>query len=124
MATQDMDFIAPLATPLPPLPDTELLTPSQWTTLLAIGDTVIPRIEVSSSNSTENLTVQASEYATLVDKLKQSRTAEPDTYLPRKYLEENATSVSGLKDNIQRILGDYVREDARKGIRVILSALK
>lgn len=123
MATQELGLIAPLESPLPPLATGEVLTESQWTTLMAIGDTIIPFISTSSALSTTKLSVQESEYKAAIDKL-QELPADPHMGLCRKYLEENASSIPGVREAIQRLLSDYMPEDARRGLRVVLSALE
>lgn len=123
MTSQELGLIAPLESPLPPLAAGEVLTESQWTTLMAIGDTVIPSITASSALSTTKLSVQGSEYSASIDKLRELP-AKPEAGLYRKYLEENASSIPGVREAIQRLLSDYMPEDARKGLRVVLSALE
>lgn len=123
MASQELCLIAPLESPLPPLATGEVLTESQWTTLMAIGDTIIPFVAASSALSTTKLSVPESDYTAAVDQLKELP-AKPQAGLYRKYLEENASSIPGIRETIQRLLSDYMPEDARKGFRVILSALE
>lgn len=91
---------------------------------MAIADAVIPSIEVSSNLSNSNLCLAPSEYASAVETITQRLPAQTDPNLTQRFLQENASSVPGFRELVQRILGDYVREDARKGIRVILSALE
>ena len=92
---------------------------------MAIADTIIPSIEVSSpSDSTKQLRIEASEYTVAVEKLEKSMSRDAGGDLPRQYLKENASSVTGFRELIHRTLGDYVREDARKGISLILTALE
>jgi hypothetical protein len=124
MTTAQLNLIAPLDSPLPPPAEGEVLTDSQWTTLMAIADTVVPAIEVSSTPSAKNLSLQASDYAVAAEKLKKRLPSEVNTELPHQYLHENASSIPGFKELLRRTIGDYVREDARKGIRVVLSALE
>ena len=119
-----LNLITPLESPLPSPPSGEILTDSQWTTLLAIADTVIPSIRDSSQLSEGGLLVEPTEYAmalkTLNDKI-------PDTGkldLARTYLQESPSTLPGFKQFLQRAIGDYMREDARKGLRVLLSALE
>lgn len=113
-----------LDTPLPPAPKGEVLSRSQWVTLLAITDTIIPSIGVSSNLPNESLAIQASDYTKAVEGIKGRVTTAEEPGLPAQYLRENATSTPGFKELLRRTLGCYVREDARKAIRVILSALK
>ncbi|KAL8687749.1 MAG: hypothetical protein Q9224_005060 [Gallowayella concinna] len=123
MTSTQLNLIAPLDAPLPPLPEGEVLTSSQWTTLLAIADTIVPAIEASSAYSPDKLSVQPSEYTTAIQKI---QTVIPESAAPdaaQRYLAEKASSTPGFRDLFQRILGHYMREDAVKGIRVVLSAL-
>ena len=124
MTSTQLNLIAPLDTPLPPSPDGQILTESQWTTLMAIADAVIPSIEVSSTLSNRSLCLAPSEYASTVQTISQRLPAEAGPNLTQRFLQENASSVPGFRELLQRILADYVREDARKGIRVILSVLE
>ncbi len=91
---------------------------------MAIADAVIPSIEVSSTLSTSNLCLEPSEYASAVETITRRLPAQADPNLTQRFLQENASSVPGFRELIQRMLGEDMREDARKGIRVVLSALK
>lgn len=92
---------------------------------MAIADATIPSIQVSSSPSTSNkLNIQASAYTTAIDKVKSALPADTDPDLAQKFLKENASGVIGFKELLHRMLGDYINQDARKGISVILSALE
>lgn len=124
MNLQHVDVIAPFASPLPPLPEGDVLTPSQWTTLMAIGDAVIPSLVPSSSNSVDRMSIQASEYVSTIGQIRSTaaKTATEDNI--RAFLDESASSIPDLKALIHRILSEFVPDDARKGIRGILSALK
>ena len=124
MTSTQLDLIAPLDTPLPPPPDGQTLTESQWITLMAIADAVIPSIKVSSTLLTNSLCLAASEYASAAATITKRLPPHTDPDLTQRFLEESASSVPGFREVIQRTLGDYVREDARKGMRVILSALE
>lgn len=119
-----MDIIAPLDSPLPPPIEGDVLTESQWETLMAIADTIIPFIEVSSTPSLNKVAVQASEYEAATEKLKKSLATDTNPELPRKYMEENPSSLPGFRQALQRTLGEHVGEGALKGIRVILSTLE
>lgn len=124
MTSTQLSLIAPLDAPLPPPPDGQVLTESQWTTLMAIADAVIPSIEVSSTLSNSSLSLTPAEYASAHETITRHLPAQADPSLTKRFLQENASSLPGFRELIQRILGNYLREDARKGIRVILSALE
>lgn len=91
---------------------------------MAIADTVVPAIQVSSTPSANALCLQASDYANATEKLKKRIPSDSNSELAQQYLQENASSIPGFKELLRRTIGDYVREDARKGIRVVLSALE
>ena len=124
MTNTELNGLAPFDSPLPPPPEGDVLTASQWTTLMAIADTIIPSITVSTTPSINNLPVPASEYTTAISKIKETLPAGATDDVPHKYLKENASSTPGFKETLHRQLGEYVRQDALKGIRVILSALE
>ena len=126
MTSTELDILAPLDTPLPPPPQGEVLTEVQWCTLMAIADAIIPAFTVSTapSNSYDQLSIQASEYAKAVQQIEKSIPSASKGKVAQRYLQENASSTPGFKDSIHRQLGHYVREDAIKGIRVVLSALE
>ena len=124
MTTTELNLFAPLDNPLPPPPEGEVLTAAQWRTLLAIADTVIPSIEVSTASSKEKLAVQSSEYASAVDQIRNTTPLPIESETARNYLQENASSTPGFKESIHRRFGHYMREDALKGLRVVLSALE
>lgn len=124
MTSTELNLIAPLDSPLPPPPDGDVFTPSQWATLLAIADTIVPAIEASSTHSVNNLSIQPSEYTTAVQKI---QNVVPDKTSPdavQRYLAEKGSAAPGFKELIHRTFGDYMRDDAVKGLRVILSTLE
>ena len=128
MTSRQIEMVAPLASPLPPPPEGDVLTPSQWLTLMAIADTVIPSLEASSSSASatpsNKLIIPSSEYSAAMDELKSYVSANADDGLLTNYLSENASSIPGLKDLLRRTLSDSLRPDARKGVCVILAALE
>ena len=91
---------------------------------MAIADTVIPSIEGSSTLSSRSLCLAPSEYASAVEIINQRLPPQIDSSLTQRYFRENASSVPGFRELLQRILGEYMRDEARKGIRVVLSALE
>lgn len=127
MTSQALNLFAPLDSPLPPPPSGEVLTEAQWKTLMAIGDTLIPSIETSSDPSTTKLSVPKHVYTAALNKLEEvvaSNPEGPKGEIIQKYLEENASSTPGFKEALHRLLGEYLQEDALRGIRAILSALE
>ena len=126
MTSTQLNLITPLDAPLPSPPEGEVLTKSQWITLLAIADTIIPSIDMPTSASPHKLCLQKGEYTAAIHTLgkKTSTPRSTNLELPERYLQERASSIPEFRQLLRRTLGDFVREDARKGIRVILSALE
>ena len=91
---------------------------------MAIADTVIPSVEVSSDSSLRSLSLRASEYEAAVVTVKNRAPPQTDTEIITRYFQENPSSIPAFKALLQRTLGDFMREDAKRGIRVILSALE
>lgn len=93
---------------------------------MAIADAVIPSIEVSSAPSIRKLVIQASEYASAIERIQHLIPVRTPalTEAAHNFLQESPSSTPGFKESIHRQLGQYLREDALKGIRIILSALE
>jgi hypothetical protein len=92
---------------------------------MAIGDTIIPSIEGSSSNKSLNvLSIEASAFNAAIGEIQTGLPKETSRAIAYSYLKESASTVPGLKDLIQRTFCAFVRPEARKGICVILSALE
>ena len=112
MTSTELNLLSPLDSPLPPPPEGNVLTAAQWRTFFAIADTVIPSIAVSTHPSHETLSLEPSEYAKALEKIKKNVSNEAAA----RYLQENASSTPGFKESVHRQLGHYMREDATKGI--------
>ena len=91
---------------------------------MAIADTLVPSIEASSSLTQENLTITPSEYTKTLSTIKQRLPADARDSLGAQYLKESASVVPGFQELLKRTINEFLREDAKKGIRVILSALE
>jgi hypothetical protein len=124
MSARALESIAPLESPLPPPPDGDCLTDAQWTTLIAIADTVVPSVVVSSEQVLNKLSIPSTEYATAVEKLEALISGPGEVGVVQTYLEESPSALPGFKQLLHRILGEYTREDERKGFRVLLSSLE
>lgn len=126
MSLTQMDLLAPLTNPLPEPPAGEFFTESQWTTLLAIMDTVIPsvRCESTSDHKVYQRTISDVEYNAAVDHLRRNVTDLPDNESLAELLNERPSDIPEFKDVLLRTVVHYSREDVRKGLAFILSALK
>jgi hypothetical protein len=126
MTSNQADALAPLATPLPDGPTEIPFSELQWTTLLAIMDTVIPSIrrETTTNNETSQLTISDVEYNKTVHHLKQTLVNPPDSESFDEYLEEKPSDNPRFQALLQRTLSTFARDDAKKGLSFILSTLK
>jgi len=128
MSTQQMEILAPLATPLPEPPEGEAFTSDQWLILMSIMDTVIPSIrrESAVSGGLPNLTISDEKYNATVMQLKKAVAGPdaPDAESLEKYLNEKPSDNADFQDLLKRSLVHFAREDARKGLAFILTTLK
>lgn len=115
----------PVDVPLPPVPSREIFSEIQWTTLLAIADTVIPSIRGPSARpSASTRVIPQSQLNTTVATLAASIDDPDAVTLATRYLEESASSNLHFRDTLQRLFADYVHEQGRNGLSLILNALK
>jgi hypothetical protein len=121
------EAVSPKATPLPPLPAEDLLTPAQWKTLLAITDAVVPSIKpTSTANAKSEVAVQDSDYSTAVSALRAfipEDDLDADT-AAKQYLADNASSNPAFKMELQRIFAMYMPQDQKKQLVMILNILE
>jgi len=126
VTTPQIELEAPLEVPLPESPSGDHFTPAQWTTLMAIMDAVIPAVhrENTTSYQMSQLTVSNTEFNAAMDHLKATVVEAPPAEELDAYLEERPSENPLFQDLLKRTLIQYSREDARKGLRMVLSALK
>ena len=93
---------------------------------MAIMDTVIPSIrrESSGADKYSQLTISDTVFNATTDHISKTVTNPPHSKAWDEYLDETPSSYPEFKDTIKRMLSFYVREDGRKGLGFILSALK
>lgn len=118
--------VSPKATPLPPLPSDDPLTPAQWSTLLAIADAVIPAIKpMSTAKVHTDLAVTDTEYSTAVSKLKDLIPAgDPDAEnTVKEYLEDYGSKNPAFRLEMQRILAVYMPQSQRSQLCIVLNVL-
>lgn len=115
----------PLAAPLPPVPTEEVFTDLQWKTLLSLADTVIPSIRrPETATSRAQKVVSGEELDSAISTLTSSIEGPDAADLAARYLEEDVSSNPEFKEAIQRLFGRHVPTEARKGIALVLTALK
>ncbi|OAL56424.1 long chain fatty alcohol oxidase [Pyrenochaeta sp. DS3sAY3a] len=118
--------VSPKATPLPPLPSEDPLTPAQWKTLLAIADTVVPAIKpMSTANTRTEIAIVDNEYSTAVSKLRGlTPKDDPDVEAAVKdYLEDYASKDPAFKLQLQRLFAMYMPHSQRKELIMLLNIL-
>lgn len=118
----------PLASPLPPPPEEDVFTPDQWTVLLAIADAIIPSIRSpDTADPSTQLSVSDSELnaaKTHIQNGLDDPNSEESAQLVTSYLEESASSVPQFKDSLKTIFGRHIHHEGRKGLTLVLTALK
>ena len=118
--------VSPKATPLPPLPSEDPLTPAQWATFLAIADVVIPAVKpMSTANVHTEIAVTDTDYSAAITSLK-ARTLESDPEAEtaaKEYLEDYASRDPAFRAEMQRIFALYLPHDQRKELCMILNIL-
>ncbi len=119
--------VSPKATPLPPLPSEDPLSPLQWKTLLAIADAIVPTVKPMSTAITQTeIAVTDKEYSTVVTKLRAltpAKDPEAET-ITKDYLEDNATSDPNFKMELQRLFAAHMSPDQRSQLTMILNVLE
>jgi hypothetical protein len=120
------DLLAPLVTPLPDAPTEGFFTDANWSTLMAIMDTVIPSIrrETTTSNKLYQLTISDVEYNAKANHLKRTVVNPPDSESLELYLNERPSDIPRFQDLLKRTLVFFTRDDAKKGLTLVLSTLK
>jgi hypothetical protein len=120
------ELLAPLATPLPDGPPEGFFTDANWSTMMAIMDTVIPSIrrEITTSNKLYQLTISDVEYNSKVNHLKKTVVNAPDSESLDEYLNERPSDIPRFQDLLKRTIVCFARDDAKKGLTFVLSTLK
>jgi hypothetical protein len=126
MAATEVEALAPLATPLPEGPSELPFSALQWTTLMAVMDTVIPSIrrERTANNNVNQLTISDMEYNQTVHHLQNTLANSPDSDSLDEYLNEKPSDNPRFQALLQRTLSTFARDDAKQGLSFILTTLK
>ncbi|TVY36428.1 Long-chain-alcohol oxidase [Lachnellula subtilissima] len=115
----------PLVTPLPDGPREEPLTAGQWTTIMAIMDTIIPSIrrDTTTNRTISQLAIADVEYNAAAGHIQKTIVNAPDSRSLDQYLNEKASDIPSFQALLKRTLAHYTPEDSRKGLALVLSAL-
>ncbi|KAK6585594.1 hypothetical protein PZA11_002321 [Diplocarpon coronariae] len=111
---------------LPDGPSANPFTDANWTTLLAIMDAVLPSIRRESSPGTASQsrkTITDAEFRGVIAYLGETVVDAPDSKALDEFLDERPSEIPRFRELLTRTLGDYVPEDARKGLGIVLATL-
>ncbi|KAI9645833.1 hypothetical protein NHQ30_005268 [Ciborinia camelliae] len=125
MTSNMVDVIAPIVAPLPDPPGDQYFTDLQWSTLMAIMDTVIPSIHRASitNDPSSQLSVPDDEYNDAVTHMQMTISSPPSNEALEAYLNEKPSDIPEFQDLLLRTLTIYAREDARKVLAFVLTTL-
>jgi len=125
MTSPIVNFLSPLATPLPTYTQSDPFTPQQWTTLMAIMDTVIPSIHSSpTSDDKSHLTISSEQYAETTKHIRERVVGDFDQEALDRYFQEKASDVPEMRELLKRTFSCNVPPKGQKGFGLILNALK
>lgn len=117
--------VEPTASPLPPKPEADPLTASQWRTLLAFADATIPSIAPKSiAKAKHALLIDDNEYSTALSTLQQDTLRGGREELAKQYLAERPSNIPAFKESIWRFVGLHVPSDAKMQLLTVFSLLE
>lgn len=116
--------VSPKASTLPPFPDEHPLTPSQWKTLLAIAEAIIPAVKpAASAQSAIDITIADNDYSTAVSTLKKLTPDSDGETAAKALLHDSAVQDPTFRDELQRVLALVLPQSNRQAIAMILNIL-
>lgn len=119
-----VDSVTVKESPLPQSGD-DPLSPAQWATLLAFADAVVPSIAPSATaDPATQLAVGANEYATTLANVQQLVGPDVAPELPAQYLAEMPSASPAFRENIRRLMAQYIPVDVRKQFLGVFDILK
>lgn len=118
--------LGPLAVALPDPPAGEAFTKGQWSSLLAIMDTVVPsfRRDTVATDKINQHAISDAEYTKTLEHLQANVSQALGTAALDEYLEERPSNNPGFCELLLRTLVVFASETARKSLSLVLSALK
>lgn len=110
--------------PLPPPPETDLLSAEQWDILAAISATVVPSFSPYSGNRLLQHPLRRDVFEGAKKRIASISGRDANDELVAEYLSESAIDLPAFRANVSRLLSDYMDETSRNGLLFILNALK
>ncbi|KAG4417883.1 hypothetical protein IFR04_008937 [Cadophora malorum] len=126
MTSTALKVVAPLTAPLPDGPVGNYYNETQWKTLMALMDTVIPSIKRESAGSTSTLDeelIPDTLYSTAIHQIQRLVPNSASEVEIDEFLAEKPSDNPEFHELVKRTLMQYSREDARKGFSFLLSGL-
>ncbi|MBE7181885.1 MAG: hypothetical protein INR71_11885, partial [Terriglobus roseus] len=122
--TLPADKVEPTASPLPPAPEVDPLSPSQWRTLMAFADAVIPDIAPkATAKQYKQLAIGDNEYSTVLSHLEEQCLEGGAEGLAKEYLAETPSKNPKFKESVYRFVGLHIPEDVKRQLTLVFSAL-
>lgn len=118
------DAASRTASPLPPPPETDVLSAEQWGILAAISAAVVPSFSPYTGNRLLQHPLRRDIYEAASKRIALIAERQADDELVAKYLGESALDHAGFRENVSRLLSQYMDETSRKGLLFVLNALK
>lgn len=112
------------ASPLPPPPAADLLSAEQWGILAAISATIVPSFSPYTGNRLLQHPLRREIYENAAKRIRAISGHEATKDEVAKYLSESATDNPAFRENISRLLSQYMDETSRNGLLLVLNALK
>ncbi|KAL2869247.1 uncharacterized protein BJX67DRAFT_370880 [Aspergillus lucknowensis] len=123
MAEQLVSF-TPLAAPLAPVSTKEVFSDLQWKTLLSLADTVIPSVRGPRGRRSRSAkVVPQAQLDAAFETIKAGIPGPDAATIATQYLEEHLTSIPEVRQALQRLFTEYVHEEGRNGLSMVLNAL-
>ncbi|KAF2087050.1 long-chain fatty alcohol dehydrogenase [Saccharata proteae CBS 121410] len=107
---------------LPALP-VDPFTPSQWRTLLALAEAVVPAVAPRAIARSANLSVDDTRYSTALTAVQQLAGPDVEPDLAASFLAESPVSHPAFRESLHRMFGQYMPEANKRQISMILTLL-
>lgn len=130
MADQVEDMVETViprkASPQAPLPEIDPLTKSQWRTLMAFADTVIPSIvqEKRGKTAFKETALPAGQYAAALSNIEHHVLHDQHKGIAETYLAERPSQIPEFRANVHRFIGLYTPKALAQLLAVGLDLLE
>lgn len=114
------------ASPQAPLPEIDPLTKSQWRTLMAFADTVIPSIVLEKRGKTpfKETALPSGQYAAALSNIEHHVLRDEHKAIAETYLAERPSQLPEFRANVHRFIGLYTPKALAQLLSVGLDLLE